>query len=222
VGWWDAYRPIISLIRADDGKVAAGIGSYIVLNQDGWFLTAAHIMALAHQAQVDAISKQNYGQAVDRIESDPNLSHKVKRRMVRELARNDKWIANFSFVFAGSAAQILGQANVDPAADIAVARLDTLAGLNISGFPKFPATGTQLSPGTSLCTLGFPFQPLAATFDSTARQFNLPAQQIAFFPSEGIHTRYVNMVDQTSNPNRTIPYIETSSPDSRGRAAAQS
>ncbi len=212
-------RPIISLIRTDDGKVAAGIGSYIVLNQDGWILTAAHILALAHKAQIDTVSRQNYAQAVDRIESDRNLSHKVKKRMVRELPRDDKWITHFSFVFAGSAAQISGQANVDPAADITIARLDTLAGLNVSGFPKFPRAGEVTVPGSSLCTLGFPFQPLAATFDSNANRFDLPAQQnIAFFPSEGIHTRNVNIEDQTSTPHRIVPFIETSSPGLKGQS----
>ena len=212
-------RPIISLIRTYDGKVAAGIGSYVVLNQDGWILTAAHILALAHKAQMDAVNIQKRSQAVSQIESDVNLSHKVKKRTVRELPLDDKWITHFSFVFAGSAAQISGQAAVDPAADIAVAKLNALEGLNISGFPKFPRAGDVTAPGTSLCTLGFPFQPLAATYDDKTNRFDLPQQQnIAFFPSEGIHTRNIGMEDQTSNPHRIIPFIETSSPGLKGQS----
>jgi hypothetical protein len=210
-------RPIILLVRTEDDRVNAGIGSYIVLNRDGWILTAAHILGVAIRIQNDADQRRKFREAVDNIESNQSISHKVKRRMVRELPRNDKWIKNYSFVFAGGPAQITGQAFIDGTADIAVAQLSTLEGLNISGFPRFPKLGEGITPGTSLCTLGFPFQGLSATFDEQSNRFNLgQIPLLAFFPSEGMHTRGVMIVEQPAN--RTVPFVETSSPGLKGQS----
>ena len=36
-------RPVIISTRQADGKVTAGCGAFVVLNEDGWIFTAGHI-----------------------------------------------------------------------------------------------------------------------------------------------------------------------------------
>jgi len=210
-------RPIVSLFRFDTGEVKAGIGSCIILNQDGWILTAAHVLAAAIKIQNDSIQRANYEKAVEQIESNRNIPRKTRQNMLRNLGPRGQWIKNYSFIFPGSTAQITGNSMIDLLADIGVARISTLDGLDIKGFPTFPKMGQQITPGTSLCTLGFPFHALEAKFDESSNQFKVDQlPTMVFFPSEGIHTRNVMIADPDTK--RQVPFIETSSPGLKGQS----
>ena len=85
-----------------------------------------------------------------------------------------------------------------------------MAGQN--GHPKFK-NPENISPGTSLCKLGFPFVEVKPTFDVNTQQFDLPPNllPLPLFPIEGIYTRNL-LQGKSADGSMDILYLETSSP----------
>ena len=73
-------RPVAVSRRAWNGKCSGGIGTFIVLNDDGWLLTAGHlidqmiVMDQEHQASLQ------HEAAVTAIEADSALDHSAKSK----------------------------------------------------------------------------------------------------------------------------------------------
>jgi hypothetical protein len=210
--------PIVVSTRFENGSVSTGIGTGVILNKDGWILTAAHVLEPLMKAQLDAAERQHCLTERARIEADDSIPSGAKRRMLRELVIKPDWIVNFSFYTPNTLSQPDGVVHCDRAADIGVVRFPNVPPLGAGEYPQFANEGSDITPGTSLCTLGFPFQSnLSSTFDEKVGNFNLSAPPIlAFFPSEGIHTRNVNL--QEEGTGRQVKFIETSSPGLKGQS----
>jgi hypothetical protein len=75
----------------------------------------------------------------------------------------------------------------------------------------------ELSQGTSLCKLGFPFHEFKAQFDSASSQFII-SDPVTFvrYPLDGILTRYINF--EAPDKSRTAKFVEMSSPGLRGQS----
>jgi hypothetical protein len=78
-------RPVVISHRRVNGKCASGIGSFVVLNSDGWILTAFHIVneMLALNQAVQAVRANKAQRAT--IESDGSLNTKNRRAQLRAL-----------------------------------------------------------------------------------------------------------------------------------------
>ena len=201
-------RPVITSIRHYDGTVHCSCGTFIVLNDDGWILTAGHMfdsfMAFQdHSKKIKDIDEQN--------------SHKLMDRNRPKIKIEPKWITNHSFWWGWDGVR-LNNVFVDRKIDIAVGRLEPFNKLWITEFPviKDPS---KMRPGTSLCKLGFPFSTVTATFDEDAKSFKLAegTLPLPLFPIEGMHTRNIA---QGKSADGTIDalYVETSSPGIRGQS----
>lgn len=186
-------RPVVISTRSWAGTVTSGMAAFVVLNEDGWFATAAHVLSswLARRQHQEQIARHQ------EVGGEPNPA----------------WITNQSFWWGWDGIH-LAEVHVRGDSDLAVGRLEPFEPGVVTTFPliKDPE---ELRPGTSLCRLGFPFHELQTQWDAQTGRFLLPkgALPAPFFPIEGIFTRQVR-VESSILPK----FIETSSPGLRGQS----
>jgi hypothetical protein len=210
-------QPVIISKRLADGTVEAGCATFVIINRDGWILTAAHILQELFVAQQHRTERSQYETKIQEINSDPRLTLKQKNKRISRLPRNPKWITNHSYWWGTDGVRAT-QISVDKLADLAIARLDPFDPNAISTYPTFKNPNSQLQTGTSLCRLGFPLHKVSSTFDPGTGNFQVAPGVLPLprFPLDGIHTRVAIVQDQ--NTNRQTKFIETSSPGLRGQS----
>ena len=189
-------QPLIVTLRFFDGSIEGGLGSYIILNKDGWCMTAAH----------------NFGTFF----AFQQYQHEIQEYKKGTLAQNPKWVTDFSIMLSGQAINIL-ENHMYPEHDLAIFKIDPSAVRDQTVFPKIKKA-SNISPGTSLCKLGFPFVEFKPVFNEQTRQFALPSNliPIPLFPTEGIYTR--NLLQGRSADGLDILFLETSSPGLKGQS----
>ena len=181
-------RPLIVSTRMANGTVTSGCAAFVIVNDDGWMVTAGHVMAelIAYRQQSAAPS---------------------------DAAR----ITNASYWWRKDGVTV-AELTVDGLADLAVGRLEPFDRPEVPTYPTSGNSVRPLLPGTALCRLGFPFHAIGATFVEATGQFQqaegtLP---LPLFPLDGIHTRLYNVVDPASH--RQASFIEVSTPGLRGQS----
>jgi hypothetical protein len=209
-------RPVIVMKRTERGVVSTSFATYILLNKDGWALTASHVMSDAAIALQHAQERSEYERKAAEIENDASLSPGKKKHDLRQLTKNYEWITNLSYWWGHDG---VGGGNVvaDSRRDLAAVQLTNIGPLNVTAFPTFAPAGEEMSPGTSLCRLGFPFHTVNGRFDDATKNFridNMPP--ISMFPNDGIHTRIMMQVD--ANTGIQTKFLETSTPGLRGQS----
>ena len=211
-------HPVIISTRHFDGTVQSGCGAFVVVNKDGWILTAAHIMHsfLAFKQHTNEISQ--YTIQVNKIEQNSALNSKQKRKMINKLSPNPKWITNHSFWWGRDGLVLEGDILLFAENDMAAGRLNPYDPAMTTIYPVFKDP-KNLYPGTSLCKLGFPFHEINATFDEAVKAFRLAPGTLPLprFPMEGIYTRNMEL-KKSSDSKSGAKFIETSSPGLRGQS----
>jgi S1-C subfamily serine protease len=207
--------PVIISSRRWTGEVGAGIGSFVLVNADGWVVTAAHIFrphvaAVQNRASIDALNKE-----IEALQADAAMKPALKLRRTKQIrGRADKnWITNQSYWWARDGVTLV-DVQVFEEADLALGRLDPLPADLVKTLPVFKNPSANMSPGTSLCRLGFPFAEVKATYDEGSDTFSVQRQN-PFFPLEGMFTRTVGRPDAGGIPVR---FIETSAPGLMGHS----
>ncbi|MCL2712439.1 MAG: trypsin-like peptidase domain-containing protein [Methanomassiliicoccaceae archaeon] len=202
-------RPVITSTREYDGTVKCSCGAFIVLNDDGWILTAGHIFD-------SFVAHKEHGKKIKEIEEQN--SHKgISDRNRPKLKIDPSWLTNHSFWWGWDGVR-LNEVFVDRKIDIAVGRLQPFDRKWITEYPTIKDP-LKMRPGTSLCKLGFPFSQINATFDEKANNFRLADKTLPLplFPLEGMHTRNI-MHGKSMDNTIDILYVETSSPGLRGQS----
>jgi Trypsin-like peptidase domain len=194
--------PVLISNRFYDGTVESGIGSFVILNQEGWILTAAHILGglQAHQQHLQEMANaQN--------------AHLTTTRP----SPNPKWITNHSMWF-GADHHVVSQFHVLQDNDLAIGKIENYSPSFVKEYPVFKNPAHILS-GTSLCKLGYPFYDVKASFDMQHQAFRFDPSifPIPTFPMDGIMTR--NVITGKSNDGLyEYKWLETSSPGLRGQS----
>lgn len=209
--------PIIISHRTSNGKCASGIGTFVIINDEGWFITAFHIIAqlnnlgTANKEYKDTIAERQ------EIENNQEIRKHVKMQMLNKLRILPTAITNFS-VFLGVKELKIGDVFVLPEADIAVGKLLNFKKEMVKNYPKFKDPKESMEQGTSLCKLGFPFHLIEPTFDDQ-KGFVLPpgSLPIPIFPIDGIYTRTVN-IQNNAGKQYPLMFIETSAPGLKGQS----
>ncbi|MEX0406901.1 trypsin-like peptidase domain-containing protein [Aquibium sp. LZ166] len=213
-------RPVVISRQAKNGACSSSIGAFVVVNEEGWILTAAHVMTQISEllAQEAAFKKTELEQQeIEKLD----ISSKEKRKKLHALPKysNDHTI-NCS-VWWSHSHQSVQEAHLLPHADLALAKLDNFDPNSVSVYPTFKDPGKDYEPGTSLCKLGFPFHSITPIWETQTCSFRLPAGAIPipFFPIEGIFTRVAQIV-LNGAPPPPIPHlwVESSSPGLRGQS----
>jgi len=210
-------RPVIVSKRLENQQVTCGMATFVVVNDSGWILTAAHVVQDVFLARQHQQERAHFQKEVDAITANPKFSTGKKKHEINQLKRNWEWITNNSLWWALDGITFTN-IQVDPLADLAIAQLaGPIDKLNTKTFPTFANPATPIPQGTSLCRLGYPFHDIKALFDNASNRFSIPdLPALASFPNDGILTRNVKMVDP--NTKRAVHFLETSSAGLRGQS----
>jgi hypothetical protein len=223
----DAYErackftfPVIQFVLTVEGKCSAGAAAFIIINPDGWIITAAHVMKDSIALAQSDHAARDWESRRDAIRNDASLSAKERSRRISALGQlQKKGARRGTSVWALGVGRIVDVTILEEA-DLAVARLDGFDRNLVSEYPTFKDPSKNFRPGASLCKLGYPFTEFTPTYDETANRFDLPPDQaqIAFFPIEGIFTRTITVPPPNPAPPFPLLFVETSSPGLRGQS----
>jgi len=196
--------PVIVSTRLFNGDVDCGCGAFIILNNEGWVITVAHLFNSFFAFQQHREEIKQY--------------RRKKFKKIRRIKANSKWVTNHS-IWWGRDGVRLRDIKILPEGDLAIGRLEPFDSSWFSTFPVFKNPTSNLDIGTSLCKLGYPFYKIEATFDETNDRFNLApnALPIPRFPIEGIYTRNI-IAGRSRDDKYEIKLLETSSPGLRGQS----
>ncbi|MDH4226831.1 MAG: serine protease [Deltaproteobacteria bacterium] len=206
-------RPVIASRRLYDGTVRADGGTLMVINKDGWFLSAAHIFEVIPLQKMDMKAMDDYHAKAAKLKADVSSA---AQKELKKMRPNLKWVTSSS-IWPGTDGQQIADIGVIPQADIILGRLDPFDASTVAEYPVFADPKVEMKIGTSLCRLGYAFTELDAKFDDKTGKFSLDFQNLVPFPLDGIFTR--NIVFKTEKEEKMTPkFIETSSPGLRGHS----
>jgi hypothetical protein len=202
-------RPLITSVRHVNGEVNATCGTFVVLNEDGWIMTAGHMFDSFVKFQGD----QNKIKEVRDLNESKNNAPGSPNNPIK---LDPDWLTNHSFWWGWDGVR-LANAYVNRQVDICVGKLEPFDPKWIKQYPVF-RDPESLRPGTSLCRMGFPFAPVESEFDEKISSFRIKkgVLPLPLFPNDGIHTR--NVSRGNSKDGFDMLYVETSSPGLRGQS----
>ncbi len=210
-------RPLVVTMRFFDKTIDSGLGAFIILNEDGWLITAAHNLEACFAYNQHQIELKAHVEKVDKINANKQIKDTQRKLMAKAIKPNPKWVTDFAIMLSGQPINIL-ESHIYGDNDIAFLRIDkaTIKGQTI--FPKI-INPNKIKYGTSLMKLGYPFVEVNATFDNAKNLFELPPNlfPVPFFPNEGIYTRDL-VFGKTQDQSIDIMYLETSSPGLKGQS----
>ena len=202
-------RPVVTSIRMHDGTVFSDVATFIVLNEDGWIMTAGHVFDHYTKYQTDTNKMKEIEELNESRVAAGEPDHIIKP--------DEKSIVNHSFWWGWDGVHLV-QAYVDRQLDIAVGKLEPFNPSWVHDYPVI-IDPSKARPGTSLCRLGYPFVDVSPSWDSNLNSFRIskiPAKE-ALFPNEGIHTRTIKH-GRCKNGNYDWVEVETSTPGMRGQS----
>jgi hypothetical protein len=178
-------QPLIVSHRFFDKTVESGVGSFIILNSDGWLMTAAHNLEASFVFQQHQKEYNEYQEKVIKINSNTQIKDSQRKNLAKAIKPNQKWLTHFVILF-GTAGEIkIEEYHIHGDHDIAFLRVNKEAVKGLTEFPKIKDP-SNIKHGTHLCKLGFPFYPINATFDETTNGFVFPENvfPIPFFQTK--------------------------------------
>ena len=122
--------PIVIVVRRQQGEVAHAIGAGIIINDEGWFVTAGHIVA-----KIGVLDQQV---------GDYRQGHRT--------GQND--VTDYAAIMGDTNAQLSG-AVVNSELDIGAGKLEGYNAPPGHVFPRFRVR--EVEQGELLCRLGYPF-----------------------------------------------------------------
>lgn len=209
--------PVVVTRRLHGGNIGAALGTFIVVNADGWILTADHILADILKYFDSQTEIQRYEADKKAIEDSPKYDPHEKRKKILRLPVNKDWITD-QVILWWDPLWSMAEYFRNELADIALIRLDNFNPALVTGYPAFRNPANPLKQGTSLCRLGHPFHSISATFDSTTKSFthNPGTFPIPRFPNDGILTRLIRK--RSASGTQHAQFIETSTPGLKGQS----
>ena len=209
--------PVVVSLRTDTGLCRSTIGTFIVVNEEGWCITAHHI--------IEGISEVSRAHLLAQQAGAP-VQNRQQRRAARKAPAAPK-IVNWSawWGFPGRNLELDGNIFSVPMVDLAVFKLKNFDGKLVSHYPEFKDPTKDFHPGASLCRMGFPFYDVGTEWDQAAQGFNLKNVPLPIFPNEGILSRSHERVPvdpATGQPHPPPPFptmmIETSHAGIKGQS----
>ena len=210
-------RPMIIRRRFFDASVKCSCAAFVVLNEEGWIVTAAHLWNSYLQYLEDAGKIAEYERRVREIRETPGLNYEQKHERIERIPSDPRWITHISYWWGRDGVQ-MKEIKLLPDGDLILGHLDPFEPPEDAVYPiiKDPA---RLEIGTSLCKLGYPFSRIEAIFHEGTQTFEFArgTEHPVRFPVEGIYTR-----DLRAGPSRDgryeIKFLETSSPGILGQS----
>lgn len=213
-------KPVLTVRILHSQQAQVQCATFVIVNADGWVLTAAHILKDIGTPAQQAQAIQSYDNQVAQINSK-GLSNTQRKKQLAGLLCDPNWLDEIEYLWYGDQAQIEAYF-LDEPADLALVKLKNLDTSNVTEFPIFKNPSDAFDVGTALCRVGCPFPIIDAKVDRVRKTFEITGDtQIPMFPIEGIHTREKvhRLVDKdTGALIRDVSFIETSSPGLLGQS----
>lgn len=219
----DFTLPVILCRKDMTGKCSTTIGSFVVINEKGWIVTAGHIVMQHGKMYLEAQAAREWEREYEAIKQDSTINAKEKSRRLSKLTRPAKNSTDRCVgVWANWPGKpMLVESSHIEAADIGIGRLEPFDPNWIKRYPVFKDPSKDFEPGISLCKMGFPFHSVSTNYNAAKNVFELPPGTFPapFFPIEGIFTRVAQIVVPGAPPS-PIPllWVETSSPGLKGQS----
>ena len=211
--------PVVVSYRRQDAATGSSIGAFIVLNEDGWILTACHIVSKMQEFAQELSSYNDYMAKIASLGAEGKLTRAERKKKIRSFAKpTTNPISNFSSWWGRDGWRV-DSFHLNPLADVAIGKIIGFDKTVVKTYPVFKNPAVSFDVGENLCKLGFPFHSIKPTFDEGVNMFQLPvgALPIPLFPIEGIFTRTVIVKDE-KNQTASAEFVETSSPGLRGQS----
>lgn len=209
--------PVVFSARHLDQSIECAVGTYVILNQEGWVVTVAHLLDEFILAQQHEREILKHKQQIAEIENSRLLNENQKKSQKTQLKLNPKWIINTSFWW-GIDGSIISEYKILKGADLAIVRLEPYDPTFVTQYPvlKDPK---NVPVGTSLCKLGYPFHEVIASFNETTNSFALAPGTLPFprFPLEGMYTRNI-FIGKSENDKYELKFLEMSTPGLLGQS----
>ena len=217
-------RPVVVSSRRVNGDCQSSVGAYVIINREGWFLTAAHLFGVIEQQSAAVQTYRKYRGDVRSMDHDMASKQLYRKKKIRhfEVPRPES-VRDHSTWWGMDGVEVR-DVQVAAAADLALGRLEPFDPASVSHYPVFKTPGTDYLPGRSLCRLGFPFHEIVPSYDEQKGVFALPkgAVPLPLFPLEGMLTRILiarsPALPSKGPADETSLFIETSSPGLRGQS----
>ena len=214
-------RPMVISSRTAQGACATAIGACVVLNRDGWILTAGHLLEIVRRQQESARRHEGYRGNVIEFHRDTASDKRFRKKGVRTFQRPAETTVRNHSVWWGTDDTGLVEAKIMPAADLAFGRLEPFDPASVPRYPVLKDPSRGYAPGRSLCKLGYPLHRIDPVFDEAANTFILPPGSVPLpaLPLDGIFTAIVNTRAPGSEDRDADPslFIETSTPSLIGQ-----
>lgn len=217
--------PVVMSRTSVNGECGCGNGAFVVLNNQGWVITAGHIVDQFLKLQEEEKKVAEHRSAVERIRQDVDLSEKERRHALQRLGKLAGSLTEHAAVWWADVGSDVETIVRLPGMDFAAVKLSNFDQSKVSAYPLLKDREADLQAGTSLCKLGFPFCSETPTFDANTKEFRYQNGKPAMlkFPIDGILTRLqsVQVVDQHGNAlqsNFPLINVETSSPGLLGQS----
>ena len=209
--------PIEIAIRLESGEVRYGISAAILVNADGWILTAGHVL-LDMKKVDDAMKEANlHHQQAEEIRIADNLTPKVKRQRLKALGKLKPTTPLNQAVRIGRQTTKGWDGKIFNPADVGILKVNDFT---IPDGYDPPCFRTEpLDIGEMVCRAGYPFYQAAVTWDEKANRFVSREESVPLFVNEGIVSRFMKFELQSVEDSiEHTKFIETSSPGLRGQS----
>ncbi len=210
-------QPVLVSSRLFNGEIKNNLGSFVIINDEGWVITVAHILDSLITFNQNNKEVQEYTAKLTQIEKDSNLNKKEKFKKIQKLNSNPAWVVNSSHWW-GHDSHRIKNFHILKENDIAIGKIENYNPAFCNNYPIFK-NPKDLKYGTSLCKLGYPFYDVKSTFNEQTNSFTFDSSifPIPRFPIDGIFTRNI-VAGKSLNNKFDIKYIETSTPGLRGQS----
>ena len=217
-------RPVVVSSRRVNGDCQSSVGAYVIINREGWFLTAAHLFGVIEQQSAAVQTYRKYRGDVRSMDHDMASKQLYRKKKIRhfEVPRPES-VRDHSTWWGMDGVEVR-DVQVAAAADLALGRLEPFDPASVTHYPVFKTPGNDYLPGRSLCRLGFPFHEIVPSYDEQKGVFALPrdAVPLPLFPLEGMLTRILiarsPALPSKGPADENSLFIETSSPGLRGQS----
>lgn len=215
--------PIHILYRRYDGVCQVLTGSFVVINADGWIVTANHITLMFTELLQSYEEYDTLAQQREVRLNDARLSAEDKQHWVEANPIAPDLVTNLQLWWGGvSATNILDNVTALDAMDLVIGQLDAYLPPDGITYPRFWHPDNPTDPGTSLCKMGYPpiIDTDQPTFDEQTNEFVFPEGAVmpALFPLDGILTRHTALVNNQETYSFPQLFVETSTPSLRGHS----
>ena len=207
--------PVVVFSYRKNGKTESLIATFVVLNDEGWVLTASHVIEHARRLEDSKL----FDSRVAEIKQNSKLNKKEQKEKIQALGTRPKNPVQEFSIWWGHNEWKIENFSGNSTVDLAVGKILGFQKNQISDYPVFKNPTVNFHPGEALCKLGFPFHKFDAEYEKENNRFFLPPKALPFplFPIEGIFTRVIETEQKEKNSSQ-IRFIETSSPGLRGQS----